>query len=895
MIFRVLFIAVLFVCSNLSGQQSFQTAKPWTYWWWMGSAVDQENIQKQLSDFAEAGLGGVHIIPIYGARGFEDRFLSFLSEEWFAMVDYTIKEAQKLNMGVDLTLGTGWPYGGPWISPGFAAQKLVTREFSVMNSRKIALNVSQLKSRFELSDLVAAYASSQNETVDLTPYLNNESHTLKLAKSDWKITLLGIQQTKQEVKRAAPGGEGLVLDYFDSKAVKHYLQHFDSVFALTEHPIHPRAFYHDSYEVYGANWTPQFTSAFNQQQGYNLRDYIHILQDTLNPDFPLIIHDIRATLSDLLYSEFTLTWTDWSTEHNGFTRNQAHGSPANLLDLYGLSTIPETESFGCSDFAIPDLSCDPDYEESRFGRPSPLMMKFASSPAHLLGKPLVSSETGTWLANHFKVSLRRVKPQIDELFTAGINHIFYHGTTYSPEEEGFPGWLFYASTNFGTSSHFWEELPLLNTYINRCQSLLQEAQPDNDILLYFPINDLWTKDRSELLLMLGVHHYDQWFSATPFGEIADLLWSHGYTFDYVSDKQISQLKIDNNNSATISGISKYKTLVVPTMDYIPESTMTELAGLAKQGLNIVFVNHLPKHYSGLMASKSTDQAMLDSERFIVSDKLLEELQNLNIPKEELNEKGLDFIRKRNSRGKLYFISNLGAQYKEDSLCLAADYKYLSIVDPQTNKRGYIETSDRFFLEIPPGKSYFIQTLNTLPNEDKWSSYYPNDTLRLNRGWKVRFQDWKAMGLKESYTIDTLTSWTDWNEEALESFCGKAIYSTSFTINMSDTSDARYILRVDDIRESAQLIVNGVVQGTIWAFPNQIELDPGILKEDNQIDLVVQNLSSNYMRMYDELHPEWKKFYDINFVDITYKTFHASEWMLEPSGLMGRAYITIEKP
>ena len=894
MIFRILFIAVLFVCSNLIGQHAFQTAKPWTYWWWMGSAVDKENIHRQLSDFAEAGLGGVHIIPIYGARGFEDRFLSFLSEEWFAMVDYTIEEAEKLNMGVDLTLGTGWPYGGPWISSEFAAKNLVTREFSVVNSRKIPLNTSQLKSQYELSDLVAAYASSQNEKVDLTPYLRNESQTLKVARSDWKITLFGVQEKKQKVKRAAPGGEGLVLDYFDSKAVKHYLKHFDSVFARTEHPIHPRAYYHDSYEVYGANWTPRFTHAFQQQQGYDLLDYMHVLRDSLSPDLPLIIHDIRATLSELLYTDFTLTWTDWSTEHNSITRNQAHGSPANLLDLYGLSTIPETESFGCSDFAIPYLSCDPDYEESRFGRPSPLMMKFASSPANLLGKPLVSSETGTWLANHFKVSLRRVKPQVDELFTAGINHIFYHGTTYSPEEEGFPGWLFYASTNFGPSSHFWSELPLLNKYIVRCQSLLQDAQPDNDILLYFPINDLWTKDRSELLLMLGVHHYDQWFSATPFGETADMLWNHGYTFDYVSDKQISQLRLDSKKNALISGKSKYQTLVVPAMDYIPEATMVELEKLAGQGLKIIFVNHLPKHYSGLLAAKS-NTPIIDNEGFVVSNNLLDELEQLKIPKEELNEKGLQFIRKSNSLGKLYFISNLSNQYQEDSLTLAADYKYVSIMDPQTNKRGYIETSDRFFLEIPPGKSYFIQCLNTLSNEDKWFSYYPNDTLKLDQGWKVRFQDWEAKGLKESYTIDTLTSWTEWNDEALKSFCGKAKYSSSFTLSKSDTSISRYFLRIDEVRESAQVFINGVAQGTIWAFPNLIELDPGILKDENQIDIVVQNLSSNYLRMYDELHPEWKKFYDINFVDITYNTFNPSDWMLESSGLIGGAYITIEKP
>src|SRR5262245_7721214 len=41
-----------------------QTTRPWCYWWWMGSAVDKTNITRQLEQFHDAGLGGVHIIPI---------------------------------------------------------------------------------------------------------------------------------------------------------------------------------------------------------------------------------------------------------------------------------------------------------------------------------------------------------------------------------------------------------------------------------------------------------------------------------------------------------------------------------------------------------------------------------------------------------------------------------------------------------------------------------------------------------------------------------------------------------------------------------------------------------------------------------------------------------------
>lgn len=90
---------------------------------------------------------------------------------------------------------------------------------------------------------------------------------------------------------------------------------------------------------------------------------------------------------------------------------QAHGSPANILDLYELADIPETESFGASAFDIPNLRYDRRYRGDTFGRPSEMAFKLCSSAAHVSGKRLVSSETCTWLANHFQVSLSMAKPE----------------------------------------------------------------------------------------------------------------------------------------------------------------------------------------------------------------------------------------------------------------------------------------------------------------------------------------------------------------------------------------------------------------------------------------------------------------------------------------------------
>ncbi|WNH10705.1 glycosyl hydrolase [Thalassobellus suaedae] len=82
--------------------------KPWTRWWWMGSAVDSVNIKQNLIDLQKVGIGGVEIAPIYGVKGEEANFIDYLSPKWMSMLSYTTKIADSLGMQVDLTLGTGW-------------------------------------------------------------------------------------------------------------------------------------------------------------------------------------------------------------------------------------------------------------------------------------------------------------------------------------------------------------------------------------------------------------------------------------------------------------------------------------------------------------------------------------------------------------------------------------------------------------------------------------------------------------------------------------------------------------------------------------------------------------------------------------------------------------------
>lgn len=108
--------------SGFSQLKHSNLSKPWTYWWWMGNSVSRKGITENLKDMNIAGIGGVHIVPIYGEKGDENNFIKYLSPEWMEMLKYTTDEASRLGMGVDMTSGTGWPFGGPNVTSSDAAK-----------------------------------------------------------------------------------------------------------------------------------------------------------------------------------------------------------------------------------------------------------------------------------------------------------------------------------------------------------------------------------------------------------------------------------------------------------------------------------------------------------------------------------------------------------------------------------------------------------------------------------------------------------------------------------------------------------------------------------------------------------------------------------------------------
>ena len=142
--------------------------KPWTRWWWQGSAVDKPSLTTQLDALAAAGIGGVELTPIYGVRGAEDRFISYLSPEWMTMFDHAIRETTRLGMRVDMATGTGWPFGGPWVDDEIAARSAVYKTWTVAGGGRLTEAVSYRQAPFvqaigkQITDLVEPLTANKD-------------------------------------------------------------------------------------------------------------------------------------------------------------------------------------------------------------------------------------------------------------------------------------------------------------------------------------------------------------------------------------------------------------------------------------------------------------------------------------------------------------------------------------------------------------------------------------------------------------------------------------------------------------------------------------------------------------------------------------------------------------
>lgn len=901
--------------------------RPWTRWWWLGSAVDPQGITQNLEAYRNVGLGGVEITPIYGIQGQENRHIEFLTPAWMKVLGHTLTEAKRLDMGVDLANATGWPFGGPWVKDEDASRSVYLKRYRMAAGERLTEPViyqretwvrtanNKLPRVSELRQPVAANRNLQalaldqiqfagalpletlmaygpnGDVIDLTSRVKPDGVLdWTPASGIWELYGIFSGLHGKMVERAAPGGEGYAIDHFSQRAAKAYFRKFDTAFAGQD-LSHLRGFFNDSYEVDDArgqaNWTWNFFEAFKKSRGYDLRNHLPALYGMGDSTIQQrVLFDYRSVIDEMILHNFTEEWKLWGQQHGKILRNQSHGSPANTLDLYAVVDIPETEGT------------------------EPMRFRFASSAAHVTGKRLVSAEAATWLDEHFLSSLGDVKKSVDKYFLGGVNHIVYHGTAYSPKDAPWPGWLFYAAVHFQPVNPQWQDFSALNNYVTRVQSFLQQGKPDNDVLVYYPITDRYSTRGGSLL-----QHFDGMernFTGTPFEKVSEWMYEHGYRFDFFSERQLQQFNISDNQILT--GGNKYKTILIPSVQLMDVPTLEKLMSLSRAGATILVYGNMPtdvpglhqlsdrrQRFDGLISALSfTDQsgflvANHGQGRWIVSPDMSVLMKAAGLKAAPFEASGLGSISRIIDGKAVYFVVNRSGKSFDgwvdmpgtsSSNWLFFDPMTGAITAPATRSLSGGGKSIRITLD--PHGSIIIRKVNAAKATPHKYDDPKATTITLDGQWNLRFTE-GGPELPQDQSMGGPRYWTSLEGSAFSNFSGKAVYSTSFKLN--DVPNKRWTLDLGKLSATASVRINGKDLGSLVGPTFKLEIPANLLRSENELEVTVSSLMANRIADMDRKGMPWKIFYNINMSarrkeNLKNGVFDAGAWAPLPSGIAG---------
>ena len=572
-------------------------------WWWFGPAATKPEITRELEQMKSAGIGGVEIANLYPLAlddpktGFHNT--PFLSDEHLAALHFANQEAHRLGLRIDITLGSGWPFGGPHIPVTEAAGKLRVERIP------IPPDTTEIKAPFIDSgeELISAFLqpSATEKSENAKPLPSPEAGWYHFPSAAQQRTMICFisSRTGMMVKRPSIGAAGFVLDHYDKTATETHLKAVGDrlLSAFGDQP--PYAIFSDSLEVYASDWTPNLLGEFQRRRGYDLRPHLLALVEDAGPETEAIRHDWGRTLTELADENFLAPMHDWAQSNHTLFRAQNYGFPPVTLYSNRFADLPEGEG-----------------KATRFMAREFSDTRWAASAGHLFRHPVISSETWTWLHSPaFRATPLDMKAEADLHFLQGINQLVGHGWPYSPGTAPEPGWRMYAAASFDAHNPWFHVMPDVTRYLQRVSFALRQGEPANDVALLLPNDDIWatfTASFAHRASPTSAAGFDESGSNVTIDErTGERLGTHiiaqildaGYNLDFIDADSIDNLGIP------------YKALVLPNIDRLPVATYQKILAFAQRGGTVIATGHMPSTAPGFLhATESSAQLRQISEQ-----------------------------------------------------------------------------------------------------------------------------------------------------------------------------------------------------------------------------------------------------------------------------------------
>lgn len=765
-------------------------------WWWFGPAVEKPEIERELRLMKEGGIGGVEIQPVYPLElddpqtGF--RNLPYLSDDFIDAVRFAADKARELGLRVDITLGSGWPFGGPHTPVTLAAGRLRCDRVAVPEGASSIALPDLAHGESMIAAFLARGDARQFSPDGIERITNIERGRLRLPPNlaGPHVVLFFISsRTGQQVKRPAVGAEGFVLDHYSREAIQQHLRNVADRLMQAFGPHPPYAVFSDSLEVYGSDWTPDFLDEFQKRRGYDLRPVLPALVGVIGPKTADIRHDWGKTLTELAEERYLTPVREWARAHGTRFRSQTYGIPPVRLSSNALVDLPEGEGSQWRGFST---------------------SRWASSASHLYGRPVTSSETWTWLHSPaFRATPLDTKAEADLHFLQGINQLIGHGWPYSPPSAGEPGWRFYAAAVFNNHNPWWIVMPDIAKYLQRISYLLRQGKPANDVALYLPTDDAWAGFTAG-----GRVSINQSMEALLGPDLIARILDAGYNFDYIDDGAIEA-----------AGIS-YPVLVLPAIHRMPPETARRIEDYKRKGGIVV-----------------------DAAR-------IAELPKLYAPDFATGSPAIGFIHRKLNDGDIYFVANTSNQPVQadarvrvegltgewwdpfSAATSAAGGPHLTLhLEPYESRvlvfskhaaagRAPAASANRETIDLSSGWRVTFSGLNHSIEMQALRSWTDETATQFYSGQAVYEKTVQIANVK-------------FGVRALLDFGAGTPVPPS-----NRRGPGMRALLESPVREAALVYVNGQLAGAVWHPPYRVDVSRCLRPGENQIRLIVANLAIN---------------------------------------------------
>ena len=729
---------------------------------------------------------------------------------------------------------------------------------------------------FDLYDYPTPDAPSSDvvtEVLDITSCFSKGVLSWTAPEGRWRIFRFGASLTGKTNHPASPEATGLEVDKLSPEPWKRYFRNYLDLYKEASGEYFGskgvRFILNDSYEAESETWTGILPEEFRSRRGYDLLPWLPALTGMVissSEETERFLWDWRMTLGDLFQENFTVM-TDLLKNEYGLEGSYIEAHANGRVYTFDGMSIKKTAAVPMSETWVP-------HEPSSVERiPEGITdIKESASVAHIYGQSMVAAESLTCegLPNRaYSYCPENLKRTADYELYSGVTRFVIHDSAHQPLDDKVPGLGLGRYGQWFHRHETWAEQAWVWTdYLSRSCFLLSQGRAVADVLWFY-----------------GEDNNATAFYSRRLPEVPD-----GYDYDYANPEVLyDMVKVKGSSLVTESGMD-YKVLVVdPSIVRMSTKMLSRLYELASKGA--VICGRIPSQ----CASFKDDP----SEYSRLREKLVS-LPNVHDGKpcaEILDDPDLAhdsdrkilYVHRTLPDKEIYWIKNLSyyAFSSEVSFRTAGRVPKVwhpedaSVSDVSYRTEGGrtvvsldFESDDAFFVVFDAPAA---ETAVTFPAKVK------ENILEVKTPWQVSFQ--KGRRAPESIVMDKLGSLSEHQDRGVRYFSGTATYTTK--VRLPRIKGGKVLLDLGDVKNIAEVKVNGIDCGTVWKTPFSVDVTNAIKKGNNELEIRVTNLWVNRIigdRQADEKDP----------LTYTPAAFYKAEDSLLPSGLLGPVVIMRER-